>query len=58
MKYYDLKSTLAMIASETSLVIDSAVSLKLIHQVDSFLTGLTLLCCPSKSCHSFFFFCR
>lgn len=49
---YYLKGTLTVVTSEASLVVDLAISSKLINQVHSFLTCLALLGSPCKRCHS------
>ena len=49
---YYLKGTLTVVTSEASLVVDLAISSKLINQVHSFLTCLALLGSPCKCCHS------
>ena len=49
---YYLKGTLTVVTSEASLVVDLAISSKLINKVHSFLTCLALLGSPCKRCHS------
>ena len=44
--------SLTVVTSEASLVVDLAISSKLINQVHSFLTCLALLGSPCKCCHS------
>lgn len=47
----DLKGSLAMVASEASLVVDLIISSKLIHQIHSLLTRLALLSSACEGRH-------